>query len=212
MTRSLSRYAIASTVAACTVLGACQKKGEVATTDTTAAPAAVATTGTDTSMSAGAVAPTKTDWTDAQILSFAAAANTGEIKEAQLARQKATAPAVKSFAALMIKDHTKMLADTRALTTKLAIVPDSSKSDVTDLTKSVVNDLKDLNDKPAGKDWDSDYIGKQVDAHQTVLDKLQDASKSAQNAQLKDALSQSIGKVQEHLTKAKAIKDSNLQS
>lgn len=212
MKRSLSRYAIASTVAACTVLGACQKKGDVAATDTTAAPAAVAANGVDSSMSAGAVAPTKSDWTDAQILAFATAANAGEIQEGTIAEQKATNPAVKSFARLMVTDHKKMLADGKALAAKLAITPDSSKSDVTDLSKNVSDDVKDLNDKQAGKDWDQDYIGKQVDAHQTVLNKLQDASKSAQNAQLKDALSKSIGKVQEHLTKAKELKDSKALS
>ena len=207
MKRSLSRYAIASTVAACTVLGACQKKGDVAMTDTTVAPAPVAANGMDSSMSAGAVAPTKTDWTDAQILAFATAANAGEIQEGTIAERKATSPAVKSFARLMVTDHKKLLADGKALAAKLAITPDSSKNEVTDLTKHVSDDVKELNDDKAGKDWDQDYIGKQVDAHQTVLDKLQDASKSAQNAQLKDALSQSIGKVQEHLTKAKALKD-----
>lgn len=211
MKRLLSRYAIASTVAACTVLGACQKKGDVATTDTTAAPAATAS-GMDTSASAGTVAPSSNSWTDAQILAFATAANAGEIQEGTIAEQKATNPAVKSFARLMVTDHRKMLADGKALATKLAITPDSSKSDVTDLTKNVSDDVKDLNDKKAGKDWDQDYIGKQVDAHQKVLDKLQDASKSAQNAELKDALSKAIGKVQEHLTKAKDLKDSKALS
>jgi putative membrane protein len=204
MNRSLSRFAIASSVAACTVLGACQKKGDVAATDTTAAPAATA----DTTASAGTVAPSSNSWTDAQILAFASAANAGEIQEGTIAEQKATNPAVKSFARLMVSDHKKMLADGKALATKLAITPDSSKSDVTDLTKGVNDDVKDLNDKTAGKDWDQDYIGKQVDAHQKVLDKLQDASKSAQNPELKDALTKSIGKVQEHLTKAQNLKDS----
>jgi predicted outer membrane protein len=51
-----------------------------------------------------------------------------------------------------------------------------------------------------------------VDAHQKVLDKLQDASKGEANPQMKDMLSQAIGKVQEHLTKAKNIKDVDLKS
>jgi putative membrane protein len=206
MTRSLSRYAIGSTLAACAVLSACQKKGDVAVTDTTAAPAA-APAMTDTTASAGTVAPTKTDWTDAQILAFASAANAGEIQEATIAESKATSPAVKSFARLMVADHKKMQADGKALATKLAITPDSTRSDVTDLSKDVSDQVKDLNDKQAGKDWDTDYVGKQVDDHQKVLDTLQDASKSAQNPELKDALSKAIGKVQEHLTKAKNLKD-----
>ena len=166
MNRSFSRFTIASTVVACTVLGACAKKGDVAVSDTTAAPAM------DTTASAGTVASPKNDWTDAQILAFASTANAGEIQEAKLAQHKAINPAVKKFAALMIADHTKMQADGKALATKLAITPDTSKSDVTDLAKDGQNDLKDLTDKKAGKDWDEDYMGKQVDTHQKVLDKL----------------------------------------
>jgi putative membrane protein len=210
MDRSLSRFTIASAIAACTVLAACQKKGDVATTDTTAASAMNNTT--DTTASGGAVATPKNDWTDAQILAFAATANAGEILEGQLAERKATNPAVKNFAKLMVTDHTKMLADTRSLEKKLAVTPDSSKDDVKDLAKSGQDDMKDLSDKKTGKDWDEDYIGKQVDDHQKVLDKLNDAAQSAKSPDLKNALNESIAKVQGHLTQAKAIKDNTLKS
>ncbi|MEP7086918.1 MAG: DUF4142 domain-containing protein [Gemmatimonadota bacterium] len=207
MNRSLSRFAIASTVAACTVLGACQKKGDVAVSDSTVTPAMA-----DTTASAGAVATPKNDWTDAQILAFAKTANSGEIAEAKLAQHKATNPAVKKFAAMMIADHTHMLADGTALATKLAIVPDTSKSDVSDLAKDGGNDLKDLQGKKTGKDFDEAYMDKQVDTHQKVLDKLNDASKSAKSPELKSAVDASIAKVQDHLTQAKAIKDNSLKS
>ncbi|HMI57287.1 MAG TPA: DUF4142 domain-containing protein [Gemmatimonadaceae bacterium] len=206
MNRSFSRFTIASTVVAFTVLGACAKKGDVAVSDTTAGPAA------DTSASAGAVASPKNDWTDAQILGFASTASEGEIQEAKLAKTKATNPAVKKFALLMITDHTKMLADGKALATKLAITPDTSKSDISDLVKGVQGDMKDLNDKKAGKDWDKDYIDKQVDAHQKVLDKLNDASQSVKSPDLKNALNESIAIVQGHLTQAKAIKENTLKA
>jgi putative membrane protein len=207
MNRTYSRFAIASTVAACTVLGACQKKGDVAVSDTSATRPM-----TDTTASAGSVSSPKNDWTDAQILAFASTANAGEIQEAQLAQHMATNPAVKKFAAQMIADHTKMLADGKALATKLAITPDSTKSDVSDLAKDGQNDLKDLKGKKAGKDFDEEYISKQVDTHQKVLDKLNDASKSAKAPELKTAVEESIAKVQGHLTQAKAIKDNSLKS
>ena len=210
MNRSLSRFTIASAVAACTVLAACQKKGDVAASDTTAASAM--NNPTDTSASGGAVATPKNDWTDAQILAFAATANAGEVQEGQLAEHKATNPAVKNFAKLMVTDHTKMLADTRALEKKLAITPDSSKDDVKDLAKSGQDDVKDLTNKKAGKDWDEDYMGKQVDDHQKVLDKLNDAVQSAKSPDVKNAVNESIAKVQGHLTQAKAIKDNTLKS
>jgi len=207
MNRSISRFTIATTVAACTVLGACQKKGDVAVSDTTVAPAVA-----DTTASAGSVASPKNDWTDAQILAFAATANSGEIQEAKVAQQKATSPAVKKFAALMITDHTKMQADGKALAAKLAITPDTSKNDVSDLAKDGSKDLKDLSNKKIGKDWDEDYMEKQIDTHQKVLDKLNDASKSAKAPELKSALSEAIAKVQDHLTQAKTIKDNSLKS
>jgi putative membrane protein len=210
MDRSLSRFTIASAIAACTVLAACQKKGDVATSDTTAASAM--NNSTDTTASGGAVASPKNDWTDAQILAFAATANAGEVQEGELAQRKATNPAVKNFAKLMVNDHTKMLKDTRALATKLAVTPDSSKDDVTDLAKDAKDQMKDLTDKKAGKDWDEDYMGKQVDDHQKVLDKLNDAAQSAKSPDLKNALNESIAKVQGHLTQAKAIKDNTLKS
>jgi putative membrane protein len=210
MNHSLSRFTFASAVVACTILGACAKKGDVAVSDTTAAPAMG--NRMDTTASGGAVASPKNDWTDAQIIAFAAAANAGEVQEGQLAQRKATNPAVKNFAKLMVTDHTKMLADTRALATKLAITPDSSKDDVKDLAKDGQKQIKDLTDKKAGKDWDEDYMGKQVDDHQKVLDKLNDASQSAKSPDLKNALNESIAKVQGHLTQAKAIKDNTLKS
>ncbi|MBA2683526.1 MAG: DUF4142 domain-containing protein [Gemmatimonadaceae bacterium] len=198
---------MASTVAACTVLGACQKKGDVAVSDSTVTPAMA-----DTTASAGAVAAPKNDWTDAQILAFAKTANSGEIAEAKLAQHKATNPAVKKFAAMLIADHTKMLADGTALANKLAITPDTSKSDVSDLAKDGNNDLKDLQGKKTGKDFDEAYMDKQVDGHQKVLDGLNDASKSAKSPELKSAVDASIAKVQDHLTQAKAIKDNSLKS
>jgi putative membrane protein len=207
MNRSLSRFTVATIVTACTVLGACQKKGDVAVADTTVAPAMA-----DTTASAGSVANPKNDWTDAQILAFAATANSGEIREAKLAKEKATNPAVKKFAALMIADHTKMQADGKALATKLAITPDTSKSDVSDLAKAASKDSKDLSNKKVGKDWDEDYMEMQVDTHQKVLDKLNDASMSAKAPELKSALTEAIAKVQDHLTQAKQIKDDNLKS
>ena len=129
-----------------------------------------------------------------------------------MAQHKATNPAVKKFAALMFADHTKMLADGKALATKLSITPDTSKSDVSDLAKAGDKDIKNLTNKKAGKDWDEDYMGIQVDTHQKVLYKLNDASQSAQAPELKTALGAAIAKVQDHLAQAKAIKDTTLKS
>jgi len=45
-----------------------------------------------------------------------------------------------------------------------------------------------------------------------VLDKIQSFQNSTQNAQLKDMLTKAAQKVQQHLDKAQALKDSTLKS
>lgn len=204
-------------IAAATLLVACKPK-ESATTDTTSAAGAVATGSdsanrarTDTT-NATANANANGGWTDGQILAFATAANKGEIEEGKLAETKATNPKVKAFARQMVTDHTAMLHEGTSFAKKNNITPDSTKSDVGDLQKNANDEMKDLQSKAKGNDWDKDFIDKEIDGHKTVLDKLQQAQGATTNPQLKNMLTKATAKVQEHLTKAQAIKDSTLKS
>ena len=79
---------------------------------------------------------------------------------------------------MLVADHTKMLNDVKALATKQSVTPDTTMDDVKDLMGHSRDELKDLTDKAKGADWDKDFIGKMVDDHQKVLDKLQDAVKN----------------------------------
>ena len=45
-----------------------------------------------------------------------------------------------------------------------------------------------------------------------MLDKLQDAAKNTNSAELRAAIEKASGKVQEHLTKAQSIKENELKS
>jgi putative membrane protein len=146
-------------------------------------------------------------WTDGQILAYAAAANDAEIAQGRLAERKATNPAVKAFAREMVTDHQAMLREGRSFASSIHITPDTTKSDITGLTKDSHDLIRDLTDKPAGNDWDSAYMDKQIDEHKAVLDKLQDFEKSTTNAKLKDMLNNAVGKVQSHLTKAQDVKE-----
>ena len=204
-------------LSAATLLVACKPKDN-GTTDTSTAAGAVATgsdsanrTKTDSS-AATANMNASNGWTDAQILAFATAANKGEIAEGKLAETKATNAKVKAFARQMVADHTKMLAEGTAFAKKNKITPDSTKSDVTDLTKDAHNELQDLTTKPKGADWDKNFVDKEIDGHKKVLDKLQDAKKATTNPELGEMLTKATAKVQEHLQKAQALKDSTLKS
>src|SRR5207237_6630217 len=119
-------------LSAATLLVACKPK-ENAATDTSTAAGAVAT-GSDSANRArmdtsatAANANANKDWTDGQILAFASAANRGEIAEGKLAETKATNAKVKSFARLIVADHTKMLTEGTTFAKKNNITPDTTK-------------------------------------------------------------------------------------
>ena len=197
-------FAFAAAVA---LLAACSKGGENAATDTTTAAGAIADTGVGSSAAAA-----HNGWTDGQIVAFSVAADNGEIGEAKVAEQKATNPAVKAYARQIARDHEAMLTDAKSYAEKKTVMPDTTKDAVADLMKNAHDDIQDLQSKPAGKDFDADYIDKQIDGHQKVLQQLQDAEKATTDPQLKDMLTKAIGKVQEHLTKAQDIKQNQLKS
>jgi len=200
-------------------LAACDSSRRAA--DTVAARADTTASGAmanaDTAMhrtdsAAGTLATNATTWTPATVLGYASAANMGEVEEGQLAEKKATNADVKAFARQMVKDHQAMLDDVKSLASKLNVTADTTMGDTRDLINGAQNEMKDLNDKAAGADWDKNFIDKAIDGHQKVLGKLQDLAKNATNADVRSALVKATGKVQEHLTKAQNIKNLKLKS
>ena len=145
-------------------------------------------------------------WTNDHIFGYAHNADNGEIALGKLASTKATNSQVKAYGAEMVKDHQAMMKETHALMTKLNANPDSTWDDAKDLANDGQEKLKELTDKAKGADWDKNYIESQVDMHQRVLDKLQDAVKNNTDTTLTAGLSKATAKVQEHLTKAQSIK------
>lgn len=199
---------------AVTALVACKGSDRGATTDT-AAPAAAAAPGTDSAAgmvhdSAGGSAAANVShggWSDAQIVGFAGAANDDEIAEGNLAAKKATNPEVKAFAREVVKDHEKLRAEGRAFAKEHNIVADTLHGDVAGLMKDSRDHLKDMTDKKAGADWDKAFLDEQIDDHEKALKKLQDAAQNTTNTALREEVTKATGKIQEHLTKAKALKE-----
>ena len=194
----ISRPAIAGLMLA-VGLAACKK--EAPATDTTA----MAKTDTTTAAAATTTTPAPSKWTAPSTIGFAWAANDGEIPIAKLAETKAGNADVKAYAKMLVADHTKMLSEVKALATKQSITPDTTMDDVKDAMGHARDELKDLTDKAKGADWDKDFIGKMVDDHQKVLDKLQDAVKNTSDSTITKALTAASGKVQQHLTKAQEL-------
>jgi putative membrane protein len=194
----ISRPAVAGLLLAAG-LAACKK--EAPATDTTA----MGRTDTTAAAAATTTTPAPSKWTAPSTVGFAWAANDGEVQVAKLGETKAMNADVKAYAKMLVADHTKMLNDVKALATAQSVTPDTTMDDVKDLMGHSRDELKDLTDKAKGADWDKDFIGKMVDDHQKVLDKLQDAVKNTADSTLTKALTEASGKVQEHLTKAQEL-------
>ena len=162
--------------------------------------------------SAAASVAKRGGWTDASVLGFIGANNAGEVRLGQLGEKKATNPAVKKFAQQLVTEHRALALEMRSLAAKLSVTPDTVDDDVHDVMDHARDQIKELTDKPAGADWDKKYIDNQIGDHKDMLDKLQDAAKNANSADLRAAIEKASGKVQEHLTKAQSIKENELKS
>lgn len=196
----MTRPAVAGLLLAAAV-AACAKKDETVASndttkvaDTTAAAAATTTT------------PTPSKWTAGTLLGYTWAADNGEVALGKLGQTKATNAEVKAFAKEMVTDHSKMLAGDKALATKLNATADTTADDVKDLLGHTNDEVKDLTDKAKGADWDKDFMDKMVEDHQKVLDKLNSAAKDNTDPDVTKALTDASSHVQEHLTKAQAIR------
>jgi len=176
------------------ILAACSPKNDQTTDTLATTPPATATTPTP-----------DVAWTDANVVDVLTVANQGEVDYSQIGVEKATSPAVKEYAQLMVKDHGTMLEGVKALATRLNLMP-AANDKANSLKEEVAKDINDLNAK-TGKDFDKEFIDEQIDMHQETLDLLTDLDGRTTNADLKAAIAEAKPKVQAHLDQAKSVKD-----
>ncbi len=160
--------------------------------------AAVASTD---SLSAAPVAPAITD---AQIAMIAMTVNSADSAGGALAQTKGESADVKALGKRIMTDHTALNARATALATAAGMSPednDDSRAMRTD-AESQIATLQGL----SGKDFDKAYMDHVVSHHQQVLDALdQKLIPNAQNAELKQLLTDARAGVEGHLGSAKAI-------
>lgn len=131
----------------------------------------------------------------------AAKSDAFEIVSAKLAVGKAASPDMKSFAEMMITDHTASSATIKkaASAAMPAIIADAT------LTSDQQGKLADLG-KLSGKDFDKAYSDQQIDAHKDALSLMQLYADKGDVAPLKAAAGEIAPKVQTHLDKIRAIR------
>jgi putative membrane protein len=150
-----------------------------------------------------AAAPPKVEaLSDEQIAAVTDAANSAEIAQAKLAESKSKDAGVKRFAAMMIAHH----GAAKQKQAKLKIKPAESAVS-TGLQADAASTLDALKtDK--GKDFDKAYIAAQIDAHQKVLDTINDKLlPNVKNSDLKAYLDEIKPRVEQHLKEAKQLQE-----
>ena len=150
-----------------------------------------------------AVDMTGTQMNDREIVGAMVAANAAEITLSQVAVERATNPAVKSFAQMMITDHRAMNERIHALGRQLNVTSTASErtEDLADLADDAAEDLREQ----SGAEFDRAYMDKMVASHEETLEIVNRAVESTNTAQLDQALADARTKVQQHLQRAREI-------
>jgi len=125
--------------------------------------------------------------TDPQIAAIVVTANQVDIDAGKLSLSKAKSPDVKTFAQLMITDHSGVNKAATELVQKLHVTPESNPTSQS-LQKGGDDNLAALK-KLSGSAFDRAYVDHEVVYHQAVLDAVDTTLiPSAQNAELKALL------------------------
>src|SRR4051812_30711101 len=104
---------------------------------------------------------------DSEVAMVMRAANIGEVREGEVAREKAADTAVRDFAAMMVTEHSAANSKTESELSKAEIVSaDSPLSRQLDADSGAATEnLRTL----TGRNFDRAYMQRQVQVHQNVL-------------------------------------------
>lgn len=196
-------------LAGCSSKESNQSAADTAATASAAGTSTGATTGASASTAGGEVAasPAISNWNDNNIVDHVATGDKGEVSLAKLAESKATIPAVKDYARMLVTDHSKSEKDVRSLESK-AKLPAKPASD--DTTSKANQDLmKKFSAMPRGKDWDSTWVQHEYDDHQHDIADAKAMQSQAKDDQLKQLLGNELPVLQKHLDAAQKLLGTN---
>lgn len=128
----------------------------------------------------------------------ASAKGVAEVEAGKLAQEKGSAADVKSFADMMVKDHTMA-------NQKLKAIADSKKLEVStnaqlmDKAKSMILELR------TAKSFDQAYANNQVKAHEATIKLFEDEASNGKDPELKAFAAETLPKLKTHLMHAQAL-------
>lgn len=149
-------------------------------------------------------AVSQTSLTDSEVASVAVAANSIDIKYAEIAKKKSKNSEVVNFAETMIKDHSAVLAQASSLVKKLNVTPKDNPVSQK-LNRDAEKTRKILSEK-SGTAFDKSYIDNEVAYHKSVIDAVKNVLiPETENQELKDLLTNILPALETHLQHAEMV-------
>ncbi|HEX5545009.1 MAG TPA: DUF4142 domain-containing protein [Nitrospira sp.] len=140
---------------------------------------------------------------NSEILGVLDTINRSEIDAGKLAKEKATAPEVRSFASRMVSEHERMMDDMSQLAQRMGVRPQKPALAFT-LNDAHQDTMEELRGK-SGSDFDQAYIEYQVKMHQQAVDLVKNAANEVDNFSLKKHLRETRPELYSHLDSAQSI-------
>lgn len=140
---------------------------------------------------------------DRKFIEDAAASGMFEVQAAQLASSKATDPAVKSYASMLVDHHT-------AANNELVQLANSKKVELPAAPpRGKRNDVEKLG-KKSGAEFDSEFVREVgIKAHEKDIKEFQKASEKAKDPQLKAWIDKTLPTLRDHLAQAQKLPQSS---
>jgi putative membrane protein len=121
-----------------------------------------------------------------------------EVEVSRIAERSASSPAVKEFAAMMVRDHEKGNDDLRALGGKMKVAFDPQKEDARAALAKVAN----LN----GAAFDRAYMDLMVGDHETVVRSVEEKGEKSSNALVQQWAAKTLPTLRNHLEHARKVR------
>ena len=137
---------------------------------------------------------------DRKFLNYAAEDNQAEIALCILAEKKASSPAVKAFARLMVDDHVE-------IESRLAAVSNAEKADLPDGLGNEGEQTKAKLEPLTGKNFETEFMRAQIEDHGNDLKRFSQEESSTKNDSLHQYAAATRPILDQHLELAKAVQE-----
>jgi putative membrane protein len=197
MSRKLRQAIPGTLLVLASLAGACRGRSDTQGTNETASRTDTAAVGSDTA------AATAEAFTDANIAALLDEANKADSAAGAVAVKKASSPAVKRFARMMMGEHHALRLAGQQAVKQAKITPSAPANDP--VAPLAQQETGVLDSTPAGPQFDRAYIDQEVAAHRAVKDLLERSEGEADNADLKAAIGKARPVVDRHLKEAEGL-------